>query len=63
MGTEMDELYVGNFRLVKEEQDPKLRESYYQKFDLDWAIVKCRVRPAHRSTTWCVGRTLHKKPP
>jgi carbamoyltransferase len=35
MGTEMDELYVGNFRLVKEDQDPKLRESYYQKFDLD----------------------------
>ena len=35
MGTEMDELYVGNFRLVKEEQDPALRESYYQKFDLD----------------------------
>ena len=35
MGTEMDELYVGNFRLVKEEQDPKLRESYHQKFDLD----------------------------
>jgi len=35
MGTEMDELYVGNFRLVKDEQDPKLRESYYQKFDLD----------------------------
>jgi len=26
---------VGNFRLVKDEQDPKLRESYYQKFDLD----------------------------
>lgn len=35
MGTEMDELYVGNFRLVKDEQDAKLRESYYQKFDLD----------------------------
>jgi carbamoyltransferase len=35
MGTEMDELYIGNFRLVKDEQDPKLRESYYQKFDLD----------------------------
>jgi carbamoyltransferase len=35
MGTEMDELYVGNFRLIKDEQDPKLRESYYQKFDLD----------------------------
>ena len=35
MGTEMDELYVGNFRLVKEEQDPKLRENYHQKFDLD----------------------------
>jgi carbamoyltransferase len=35
MGTEMDELYVGNFRMVKDEQDPKLRESYHQKFDLD----------------------------
>jgi len=35
MGTEMDELYVGNFRLIRDEQDPKLRESYYQKFDLD----------------------------
>jgi len=35
MGTEMDELYVGNCRLVKDEQDPKLRESYYRKFDLD----------------------------
>jgi len=35
MGTEMDELYVGNFRLVKDEQDPALRASYYQKFDLD----------------------------
>ncbi len=35
MGTEMDELYVGDYRLVKDEQDPKLRESYYRKFDLD----------------------------
>jgi len=35
MGTEMDELYVGNFRLVKDEQDPQLKENYYRKFDLD----------------------------
>jgi len=35
MGTEMDELYVGNFRLVKNEQDPTLKETYYRKFDLD----------------------------
>jgi carbamoyltransferase len=35
MGTEMDELYVGNFRLVKDQQDPTLRDSYYRKFDLD----------------------------
>ena len=22
----------------------------------------CRVRPAHRSIDWCVGRTLHSIP-
>lgn len=35
MGTEMDELYVGHFRLVKSEQNPALRERYETKFDLD----------------------------
>jgi carbamoyltransferase len=35
MGTEMDELYVGNYRLVKEEQDPALRQNYTGKFALD----------------------------
>jgi carbamoyltransferase len=35
MGTEMDELYVGNFRLVKSEQNPALRERYETKFELD----------------------------
>ena len=35
MGTEMDELYVGNYRLVKEEQDPALRRNYTGKFALD----------------------------
>jgi carbamoyltransferase len=35
MGTEMDELYVGNYRLVKEEQDPALRQDYKEKFELD----------------------------
>ncbi|HEX9627781.1 MAG TPA: carbamoyltransferase [Acidiferrobacterales bacterium] len=35
MGTEMDELYVGNYRLVKEEQDPALRRDYKEKFELD----------------------------
>jgi len=35
MGTEMDELYVGNFRLIKEEQDMSLRHSYVDRFELD----------------------------
>ncbi|MBI5612236.1 MAG: carbamoyltransferase [Gammaproteobacteria bacterium] len=35
MGTEMDELYVGNFRLVKGEQDPALKKDYLDKFELD----------------------------
>lgn len=35
MGTEMDELYVGGFRLRKEDQAPELRRSYHRKFDLD----------------------------
>ena len=35
MGTEMDELYVGSYRLLKEEQDPALRQNYTGKFALD----------------------------
>jgi carbamoyltransferase len=35
MGTEMDELYVGHFRLVKSEQNPALKERYETKFELD----------------------------
>ncbi len=35
MGTEMDELYVGNFRLVKAEQDATLRQTYFKEFGLD----------------------------
>ena len=35
MGTEMDELYVGSYRLLKEEQDPALRRNYTGKFALD----------------------------
>lgn len=34
LDTEMDELYVRNFRLAKDEQDPVFRVNYYQKFDL-----------------------------
>lgn len=35
MGTEMDELYVGNFRLAKVEQDPALRKLYFREFEPD----------------------------
>ncbi len=35
MGTEMDELYVGNFRLTKTEQDPALRRNYLDGLDPD----------------------------
>ncbi len=35
MGTEMDELYVGNYRMVKEEQNPALKQNYTEKFALD----------------------------
>ncbi len=35
MGTEMDELYVGTFRLVKAEQNPRLRQTYFKEFELD----------------------------
>jgi carbamoyltransferase len=35
MGTEIEALAVGNCFLRKEEQDPSLRKSYEQQFDLD----------------------------
>ena len=35
MGTEIDELYIGNYRLLKWEQDASLRKSYFQRFELD----------------------------
>jgi carbamoyltransferase len=35
MGTEMDELYVGNYRMVKQVQNPALQENYTEKFSLD----------------------------
>jgi len=35
MGTELDELYVGSYRLVKGEQNPALAKTYFKSFDLD----------------------------
>ena len=35
MGTEMDELYVGNYRMCREDQDPALRQNYTGKFERD----------------------------
>ena len=35
MGTEMDVLAVGNFLLVKEEQDEALKENYEERYELD----------------------------
>ncbi len=35
MGTEMDELYVGNYRMRREDQDPALRQNYTGKFERD----------------------------
>jgi len=35
MGTEMDDLFIGDVHLVKEEQDKSLISSYYRNFDLD----------------------------
>ena len=35
MGTEMDVLAVGNFLLLKEEQDPSLIENYEERYELD----------------------------
>jgi len=35
MGTEMDDLFIGDVHLVKEEQDKSLISSYYRNFELD----------------------------
>jgi carbamoyltransferase len=35
MGTDIEVLVVGNCFMRKEAQDPKLKEAYYQKFELD----------------------------
>ncbi len=35
MGAEMDDLYVGNYRLLKEEQNPTLSTNYSERFELD----------------------------
>jgi len=35
MGTEMDELYIGSYRLIKAEQDPVLRQDYKHKYEPD----------------------------
>ena len=35
MGTELDVLAVGNYLLVKEEQDESLKENYEARYELD----------------------------
>lgn len=35
MGTELDVLAVGNYFLVKDEQDPALKENYEERYELD----------------------------
>ena len=35
MGTEIDILIIGNFFLIKENQNKKLKEEYKNKFELD----------------------------
>lgn len=35
MGTELDNLVIGNFMLHKKDQDPSLAENYKEKYDLD----------------------------
>ena len=35
MGTELDILSVGNYLLVKDKQDPKLKENYEKRYELD----------------------------
>jgi carbamoyltransferase len=35
MGTELDALVIGNLLLLKEDQDPTLRETYQDHYELD----------------------------
>ena len=35
MGTEIDVLAVGNYLLIKEEQDVTLKENYEDRYELD----------------------------
>ena len=35
MGTELDKLFIGNFYLEKDKQNPSLKESYFNEFGLD----------------------------
>ena len=35
MGTELDILAIGNFLLLKEEQDEALKENYEDRYELD----------------------------
>jgi carbamoyltransferase len=35
MGTELDVLVIGNLLLLKEDQDPPLREPYQDHYELD----------------------------
>jgi carbamoyltransferase len=35
MGTELDVLVIGNLLLLKEDQDPTLRETYQDHYELD----------------------------
>jgi carbamoyltransferase len=35
MGTELDVLAVGNYLLLKEEQDQSLKENYEESYELD----------------------------
>ena len=34
-GTELDVLAIGNYLLIKRDQDPALAENYKEKYDLD----------------------------
>jgi len=35
MGTNLDLLAVGNYLLIKEEQDESLKENYEERYELD----------------------------
>ena len=35
MGTDLDVLVVGNYLLIKEEQDESLKENYEERYELD----------------------------